>query len=83
MRIEDERAQRDVVRIFRRRDARDDRFEDLIHVDALFGGDAQDRFRRDTQQAAHIFSHFVGTRRGQVNFVDDGDEREIGVERLI
>ena len=39
MRIEDERAERDIVRIFGRRNACDDGFENLIDVESIFGRD--------------------------------------------
>ncbi len=81
--VEDERAQGRFVRIFRGGNAFHDGFEDRLHVDAFLGGNAQNRIGIDPEQRADIFSHLVGTGRGEVNFIDNGDNFEVRFERLV
>jgi hypothetical protein len=83
MRIEDEGAQGRVILVLRRRDALDDGFEDLVHVEAILGGDLEHVRRVDAQQGADILRHLVGARGGQVDLVDDGDDDQVGFERLV
>ncbi len=67
----------------RRRDPRDDRFEDLLDPDALLGA-AEDRFGAlDDQEVLDLALHALGIGRRQIDLVDDRDDREVVLEREV
>lgn len=83
MRVEDHRADGFIVHVFGRRHALDNGLKHLFDVQASLRGDLNHVGRVHAEQRADIFRHFVGTRGGQINFVDDGDDGQVGFERLI
>ncbi len=83
MRVEDQRAQGDAVRVFGRRHTLDDGLQHLVHVQAVLGRDADDALGGHADQAGDVFGHFVGTGRGQVDLVDHGDNFQVRFESLV
>ena len=76
-RIENQRAQRRVRRAFRRRNEAHDRLENFLDSNSAFRAD-QERVVGGNGQ--HVFDLFLGEvrpRGGQIDFIDDRDDREI------
>ena len=75
--IEDQRLQRIFRAAFRRRDARDDGFENFFDAEAALGADQQRVGRGNRQHVFDLLFHEIGLRGGQIDFVDDRNDGEI------
>jgi hypothetical protein len=67
----------------RRRDALDDRFEDLRDARPLLGARQDHLFARDRQHVLELFDDRVRVGRRQVDLVEDGDERQVLAQREV
>ena len=76
-RIENKRAKRRFERTDRRRNIFYDGFENLLHAKAAFGADEERFIRGNRENTFDLFFCEVRLRGGQVDFVDDGNDREI------
>ncbi len=80
-RIENQRLQRRFRRAGRRRDARHDGFQHDLHAEAAFGADQQRVGGGNRQHIFDLLFRLLGLRRGQIDLVDDGNDREIVLRR--
>ena len=75
--VEDERLERLRRVTLGRRDPSDDRLEDLVDPGALLGRGEDDLLARDGEDALELLHHDLRLRRGQVDLVEDRDDREV------
>ncbi len=80
LRVEDQRLQRRVGVADGRRDAFDDRVEQLRHAFAGLGRDPQDVLRRDAEHVLDLGGVAVGVGGRQVDLVEGGDDLEVVLE---
>ena len=66
-----------------RRDARDDRLEDVGHADARLGGGEHGVAGVEPDHLLDLGAHALGLGGGQVDLVDDGDDLVIVLDRLV
>ena len=83
MRVKNEGAQRFFKAALRRRNAGDDGFENLIHIQTSFGRDADNFILRDAQKDIEVFFYLVHHGRLQVDLIDDGNDDQVGFEREV
>ncbi len=79
--VEDEAAQRVGRPPLRRRNAGDDRLEDLEDPRSLLRRREQHLLARDREDVLQLLDDDVGLRRGEVDLVDDRDDHEILAQR--
>ena len=77
VRVEDQPLQGLVGVALGRRDARDDRFEDLRDAGALLGRHQQYLLARNGEHALELLDDEVGLGRGQVDLVDHGHDDQV------
>ena len=80
MRIEDQRAQGCVAVTAWRRDALDDRLQDLVDPDTLLGRSQDAVITRQAHDTFDLFTHNLRLSAGQVDLVDDGHDLEVVLE---
>jgi len=74
--IKDQAAQVVVVEFLRRRNATDDRLKDFVDADALLGAGQDGLLGGDREHVLKLTHHLIRVRAGQVDLVDDRDERQ-------
>ena len=67
----------------RRRDALDDRLEELVDAGALLGGDVEHLLPLEADDVDELLGDALGLGGGEVDLVDDGDDREVELERHV
>ena len=80
--VEDEGLERLVLGAGRRRYALDDRREDLVDALAGLGAREQHLGGVDPERLLHLLHDLFGPGGGEVDLVDDGDDREVVVDGL-
>src|SRR5208337_4500907 len=78
--IKDQRPERFFRGAARRRDARHDGLQHLIHAEALFGADQQRLARIERQSVFDLLFGGLNVRARKVDLVDDGNDRQIVVQ---
>ena len=68
---------------FRRRDAGDDRLEDVVDAGAVLGTGEDHLFARDRQDVLELVHDRLGVGRRQVDLVQDGDEGQVLLQRQV
>ena len=81
--VEDERLERRRRVALRRRDALDDRLEELRHAGALLGRDEEHLLARDREGVLELVHDELGLGRRQVDLVEDRDDREALAQREV
>ena len=81
--VEDERARRRLGVAGRRRDALDDRIEDLLDALARLRRDAQHPVRIVTDELGELARRSVRIRLRKVDLVDDGKQLEVVLDREV
>ncbi len=81
--VEDEALQRLRRVALGRRDARDDRLEDLGHAGPVLGRSEDDLLARDRKDVLELVHDRLGVGRGQVDLVEDRDEGEVLAQREV
>ena len=66
-----------------RRDALDDRLEDVVDAGAVLGAGEDDLLARDGQHVLELVHDRVGVGRRQVDLVEDRDEGEVLAQREV
>ena len=79
--VEDQRLQRRFRRAGRRRNARHDGFQHRFHAEAALGADQERVGRGNRQDIFDLLLRLVGLRGGEIDLVDDGNDREIVLRR--
>ena len=79
--VEDEAAQRVGRPALRRRNAGDDRLEDLEDPRPLLGRCEEHLLARDREDVLQLLDDDVGLGRGEVDLVDDRDDHEVLAQR--
>ena len=77
MAVEDQRLQRGGGVAGRRRDAADDRLQDLVHAGPLLGRRQDHLLARDGQRILQLGHHHLRIGAGQVDLVDDRDDHQV------
>ena len=83
MAVEDQALDGRVRVALRRRDARDDRLEDVDDAGAVLGARQDHLLARDREDVLELVHDRVGVRRGQVDLVEDRDEGEVLLQREV
>ena len=79
--IENQRLQRRFGRAGRRRNARHHGFQHRFHAQAALGADQQRVGSGNRQHVFNLLLRLFGLRGGQIDLVDDGNDREIVLRR--
>src|SRR5713101_3084674 len=83
MRVEDQRTQRCRGIPVRRRHLGDDGFENVLRSDPPLGGGEDHLLARNARDIGYFFGDELWLRGVEVDLVDDGDDRQPGLHRLI
>ena len=81
--VEDQALERALRVALRRRDPGDDGLEDVGDARAVLGRGEDDLLARDGQHGLELLDDRVGVGRGQVDLVEDRDEREVLAHREV
>ena len=81
--VEDQALERRRRVALRRRDALDDRLEDLGDAGALLGGREEHLLARDREDVLELLHHDLGLGRRQVDLVEDRDDRQSLAQREV